>query len=55
LTVTLLHGVQNGLTVLNRGLSIGEVTWLMFWVYLVLAIIVIVADRRMFFAKSTAA
>lgn len=54
LSVTLLHGVQNGLTVLNRGLPIGEVTWLMFWVYLVLAIIVIAADRHMFFTKSTA-
>lgn len=51
LTVTLLHGIQNGLVVLNRGLSISDATWLMMGVYLVLAILIVVFDRHMFFAK----
>ena len=33
LAVTLLHGLQNGLVVLNRGLGIAEATWLMMGVY----------------------
>lgn len=49
LTTTLLHGSQNAFTVLNRGLSMSEATWLSMWAYLGLAIIFILADRRMFF------
>lgn len=51
LTVTLLHGIQNGLVILNRGLSIAEGTWLMMGVYVLLAVLLILFDRRMFFAK----
>ena len=51
LTTTLLHGVQNGLVVINRGLTLTESTWLMMWTYLVLAILFVVMERRMFFAK----
>ena len=51
LTVTVLHGLQNGLVVLNRGLSIADATWLMMGVYLFIAIFLIVVDRRIFFAK----
>jgi len=54
LTVTLLHGIQNGLVVLNRGLSISDSTWLMMGVYLVLTILIVVFDRQMFFAKPSA-
>lgn len=53
LTVTLLHGVQNGLVVLNRGLSIADATWLMMWVYLALAVGLVVAERKMFFSKAS--
>jgi membrane protease YdiL (CAAX protease family) len=51
LTVTLLHGVQNGLVVLNRGLAIADATWLMMWVYLALAAGLVIAERKMFFAR----
>lgn len=55
LTVTLLHGVQNGLVVINRGLTNAEATWLMMGVYLILAFLFVVIDRRMFFAKPSSA
>ena len=51
LTVTLLHGIQNGLVVLNRGLSLAEGTWLMIGVYVLLAVLLIIFDRHMFFVK----
>jgi len=51
LTVTLLHGVQNGLVVINRGLGMAESTWLMTGVYVVLAVVLIVLDRRLFLAR----
>ena len=51
LTVTLLHGVQNGMVVLNRGLPIEDATWLMMGVYLVIALLFVFFDRRLFFAK----
>jgi uncharacterized protein len=51
LAVTLLHGIQNGLVVLNRGLSILDSTWLMMGVYVVLAVLLIIFDRRTFFVK----
>ena len=51
LTVTLLHGVQNGLVILNRGVSLAEGTWLMMGVYGVLAVLLIIFDRRTFFTK----
>jgi len=51
LTTTLLHGSQNAFVVLNRGLSMSESTWLSMWVYLILAILLVLVDRRMFFAK----
>lgn len=51
LAVTLLHGVQNGLVVLNRGLGMAEVTWLMLGVYSSFAVLLIVLDRRTFFAR----
>ena len=50
-TVTLLHGVQNGLVVLNRGVSIVEGTWLMMGVYVLVAVLLIIFERHMFFAK----
>lgn len=55
LTTTLLHGVQNGLVVINRGLTNTEATWLMMWVYLALAVVLVFAERRMFFAKPSSA
>jgi membrane protease YdiL (CAAX protease family) len=51
LTVTLLHGIQNGLVVLNRGVSMAEGTWLMMGVYVLLAVLLVILDRYMFFAK----
>lgn len=51
LAVTLLHGAQNGLVVLNRGLAIANATWLMMWVYLALAAGLVIAERKMFFAR----
>ncbi|HEX5942443.1 MAG TPA: CPBP family intramembrane glutamic endopeptidase, partial [Anaerolineales bacterium] len=44
--VTLLHGLQNGLVVLNRGLGIAEATWLMVGVYVIGAILLILFDRQ---------
>lgn len=49
--VTLLHGLQNGLVVLNRGLGIAEATWLMVGVYVIGAILLILFDRQTFFAR----
>ena len=54
LAVTLLHGLQNGLVFLNRGIGIAEATWLMMGVYVVLAGLLIFSDRRTFFAKPSA-
>lgn len=51
MTVALLHGVQNGLTVLNRGVTIAEVTWLMMAAYLILAGLLIALERKMFFSR----
>jgi CAAX protease family protein len=51
LATTLLHGTQNAFVVLNRGLSMSDATWLSMWVYLALAVVFILADRRMFFTK----
>jgi membrane protease YdiL (CAAX protease family) len=51
LAVTLLHGLQNGLVVLNRGLDIAEATWLMMGVYVLLAGLLIFFERRIFFAR----
>ena len=50
-TVTFLHGVQNGLAVLNRGLSIGPASWLLFASYFILVIVLILFDRHRFFTK----
>lgn len=50
-TVTFLHGVQNGLVVLNRGLSIGPASWLLFASYFILVIVLILFDRHIFFTK----
>jgi len=51
LAVTLLHGVQNGLVVLNRGLGMAESTWLMMGVYLLIAVLLVLLDRRLFLAR----
>ena len=51
LTVTLLHGVQNGLVVINRGLGMAESTWLLMGVYVLFAALFIIFDRHTFFAK----
>lgn len=51
LAVTLLHGLQNGLVVLNRGLGIADATWLMMGVYVLLAGLLIFFDRWTFFAR----
>jgi membrane protease YdiL (CAAX protease family) len=51
LAVTLLHGVQNGLVVINRGLGMADSTWLMMGVYLAIAALIVFFDRRMFLAK----
>lgn len=51
LAVTLLHGIQNGLVVLNRGLDITDATWLMMGVYIILAFALIIFDRRTMLAK----
>lgn len=53
LAVTLLHGVQNGLVVINRGLGMAESTWLMMGVYGLTAVLLIFLDRQTFFAKPT--
>lgn len=50
-TVTLLHGVQNGLVLLNRGLSIGPASWLLFATYFILVLGLILLDRNTFFTK----
>jgi membrane protease YdiL (CAAX protease family) len=51
LAVTLLHGLQNGLVVINRGLGMAESTWLLMGVYVVIAMFIVFMDRQMFFAK----
>lgn len=51
LTVTLLHGVQNGMVVLNGGIPIVNAAWLMLGVYFVIAILFIYLERRLFFSK----
>lgn len=48
---SLLHGVQNGVIVINCDLGMAEATWLMMGVYLVLAVLIVCIGRRMFFAK----
>ena len=53
-TVTFLHGVQNGLVVLNRGLSIVPASWLLFASCFIIAVILLILDRRTFFAKPSA-
>ena len=53
-TVTFLHGVQNGLVVLNRGLSIIPASWLLFASCFIIAAILLILDRRTFFAKPSA-
>lgn len=53
LAATLLHGIQNGLVVLNRGLDIADATWLMMGVYVVSAILLIMFDRLTFFTKTS--
>ena len=50
-TVTFLHGVQNGLVVLNRGLSIVPASWLLFASCFIVAMALILFDRRTFFTK----
>lgn len=51
LAVTLLHGVQNGLVVINRGLGMAESTWLLMGVYLAFAVLLIIFDRHTFLAR----
>lgn len=48
LAVALLHGIQNGLVILNRGIGIAEATWLMMGVYVVLAALLVILERRTF-------
>jgi membrane protease YdiL (CAAX protease family) len=55
LAVTLVHGVQNGLVVINRGVGMVEATWLMLGVYLTSAILLVILDRQEFFAKPVSA
>jgi len=55
LTVTLLHGLQNGMAVLNLGIPMVDGAWLTISVYLVIAILFIFFERRLFFAKITEA
>ena len=52
--VTFLHGVQNGLVVLNRGLSLVPASWLLFASCFIMAVILIVLDRRTLFTKPSA-
>ena len=54
LTVTLLHGLQNGMVVLNLGIPMVDGAWLTISVYIVIAILLIYFDRRLFFTKVTA-
>ena len=54
LTVTLLHGFQNGLVVINRGLGMEASTWLMMVVYAVFAALLVLFDRHMFLARPAA-
>jgi membrane protease YdiL (CAAX protease family) len=53
LAVTLLHGVQNGLVVINRGLGMAESTWLLMGVYVVFAVLLVIFDRQTFFTKAS--
>ena len=51
LAVTLLHGVQNGLVVINRGIGMAESTWLLMGVYVLFAVLLVIFDRHTFFEK----
>lgn len=51
LAVTLLHGVQNGLVVINRGLGMAESTWLLMGIYVLFAVLLVIFERSRFFAK----
>ena len=51
LAVTLLHGLQNGLVVINRGVRMAEATWLMMGVSILFAVLLVLFDRRMYFAR----
>jgi hypothetical protein len=51
LAAALILGTQNAFVVLNRRLSLSESTWLSMWVYLVLAVILALVDRHMYFAR----
>ena len=51
LAVTLLHGVQNGLVVINRGLGMAESTWLLMGIYVLFAVLLVIFERSTFFAK----
>ena len=53
--VTFLHGVQNGLVVLNRGLSIVPASWLLFASCFIMAVLLILLGRRTFFTEPSAA
>lgn len=53
LAVTLLHGVQNGLVVINRGLGMAESTWLLMGVYGLFAVLLVVFDRQILFSKTS--
>ena len=50
--VTLLHGAQNGLVVLTRGLSIVPASWLLTASYFIIAVILLIFDRRTFFPST---
>lgn len=54
LTATLLHGTQNAFVVLNRRLAMAESNWLSMAVYLVLAIILVIVERRKFMVEGSA-
>jgi hypothetical protein len=51
LAATMLHGSQNSLVVINRGLTNAEATWLMLLAYLLLAAVFVIVERRLFFSK----
>lgn len=51
LAVTLLHGIQNGLVVINRGLATADAAWLMMDVYVFFAAVLVIFDRGMFFSR----
>ncbi|HET9905071.1 MAG TPA: type II CAAX endopeptidase family protein [Anaerolineales bacterium] len=55
LTVTLVHGVQNALVILNRGVSVAEGTWLLMGVYVLIAATLIIVDRKIFNTQPSSA